>query len=121
MSLTLKSGIVGLVALVLAPLNSSAASRHDEGIGLYIGYDGLSTVASGTYAGLSNPNLNRLTLLLDHGDHFHGIGAYSYTGPATSPTILPTNTNNRIPEISSKEEPLPLTHGGGLYADTLRT
>lgn len=121
MSLTSKSSILGLVALALTPFPSSAASRHDEGIGFYIGYDGLSTMASGTYAGLPNPNSDRLTLLLDHGNHFHGIGTYSYTGPAASPDILPTNTNNRIPEISSKEEPLPLAQGNGIYADTLRT
>lgn len=121
MSLTSKSSILGLVALALTPFPSSAASRHDEGIGFYIGYDGLSTLTSGMYAGLSNPNSNRLTLLLDHGNHFHGIGTYSYTGPTASPAILSTNTNNRIPEISSKEEPLPLAQGNGIYADTLRT
>lgn len=121
MSLVLRSSMLGLIALALTPLASSAASRQDEGIGFYIGYDGLSTIASGTYAGLSNPNADRLTLLLDHGSHFHGIGAYSYTGPAAAPTILSTNTNNRIPEISSREEPLPLAQGDGFYAGTLRT
>ena len=116
-----RSSILGLVALALAPLGSSAASRHDEGIGFYIGYDGLPAVASGTYAGLSNPNLDRLTFLLDHGSHFHGIGTYSYAGRATAPSILSTSANNRIPEISSNEAPLPLIQGSGFYAGTLRT
>ncbi|MBN9134261.1 MAG: PEP-CTERM sorting domain-containing protein [Nitrosospira multiformis] len=121
MSLVSKSSILGLVALALAPFTSSAASRHDEGIGFYIGYDGLSTLTSGTYAGLSNPNSNRLTLLLDHGNHFHGIGTYSHTGPVTTPAVLSTNTNNHVPEVSSGEGPLPLAQGSGFYAGTLRT
>jgi hypothetical protein len=121
MSLISKSSILGLVALALTPFTSSAASRHDEGIGFYIGYDGLSTLTSGTYAGLSNPNSNRLTLLLDHGNHFHGIGTYSYTGPVTTPAVLSTNTNNHVPEVSSGEGPLPLAQGSGFYAGTLRT
>ncbi|MBA2658099.1 MAG: PEP-CTERM sorting domain-containing protein [Nitrosospira sp.] len=106
---------------LLASFNASASARHDEGIGLYIGNDGLATVASGTYAGLSNPNADRLTLLLDHGNHFHGIGAYSYIGPVATPIVLPTNANNRIPEISSNETPLSLSAGSGLYAGTLRS
>jgi hypothetical protein len=121
MSLISKSSILGLVALALTPFTSAAASRHDEGIGFYIGYDGLSTLTSGTYAGLSNPNSDRLTLLLDHGSHFHGIGTYSYTGPVTRPTVLSTNTNNHVPEVSSGEGPLPLAQGSGFYAGTLRT
>ncbi len=106
---------------ILASFNVSAAARYDEGIGFYVGYDGLATVASATYAGLSNPNADRLTLLFDHGNHFHGIGAYSYTGSAMVPDVLSTNANNRIPEVSSRENPLPLAAGGGLYAGTLRT
>lgn len=121
MRITLKKVLLGVVGLTLIPLDLSAASRHDEGIGFYIGYDSLATVASGTYAGLSNPNMNRLTLLLDHGEHFHGIGTYSYSGPAGAPDVLSTNVNNRIPEISSNEAPLVLAPGSGLYAGTLRT
>jgi hypothetical protein len=58
-------------------------------------------------------------MLFNHGDHFHGIGAYSYTGPSGNPTVLPTNTNNRIPETFSGEGPLPLAPGTGLYAGAL--
>ncbi|SFW32583.1 all3515 family Zur-repressed PEP-CTERM protein [Nitrosovibrio sp. Nv17] len=112
-------GLAGL--MILASLDASASSRHDEGIGFYVGYDALATIASGTYASLSNPNADRLTLLLDHGNHFHGIGTYGYAGPAGAPEILSTNSNNRIPEISSREDPLPLTAGSGLYGGTLRS
>lgn len=98
---------------ILASFNVSASVRHDEGIGFYVGLDGLATVASGTYAGLSNPNADRLTLLFDHGNHFHGIGAYSYTGSAMVPDVLSTNANNRIPEVSSRENPLPLAARAG--------
>lgn len=108
-------------AIIAASFNVSASVRHDEGIGFYVGYDKLARVASGTYAELSNPNVDHLTLLLDHGNHFHGIGTYSYTGPTSAPQVLPTNTNNRVPEISSRENPLPLEMGSGLYAGTLRS
>ena len=96
-------------------MGSSAAAT----VSYYVGLDNLGTLTSGDYAGLVNPNLGRLTMLYNHGDHFHGIGAYSYTGPSGSPTVLPTNTNNRIPETSSGDDPLPLSPGTGLYAGAL--
>jgi len=95
--------------------------RHDEGIGFYVGVDGRTTVPSGGYAGLPEANAARLTLLFDHGDHFHGIGTYSYAGPAPHPALVDTNTNNRIPETFSGESPLSLTIGSGLYAGRLRS
>jgi hypothetical protein len=82
----------------------------------FIGVDGREIITSGNYAGLANPNFGRLTFLFAHtseenppDNHFHGIGAYSYTGPADNPTVVPTNTNNRIPEGFSGEPPLPLS------------
>lgn len=90
----------------------------------YIGIDNLQTIATGTYAGLTNPNFGRPTFLFAHPDdavpansHYHGIGAYSYTGPAGSPTILSTNANNQIPEISTGQPPLPLLPGTGAFAN----
>jgi len=101
-----------LVALLIAlPGIAGAEVRHDDGIGIYVGIDGRQTIPTGVYTGLANPTANRLIFLFDHGDHFHGIGAYSYTGPAGAPTIVPTSTNNRLPEITSGESPLPLTAG----------
>jgi hypothetical protein len=106
--------------LMLLTLMVLAASPATAGhVSFFAGMDGLETLASGTYAGLGNPNLGRLTLLFDHGDHFHGIGAYSYSGPGDAPIVNPTNANNRIPEVSSGEPPLPLTPGTGLYSDKL--
>jgi hypothetical protein len=89
----------------------------------YVGVDSLQTIASGTYVGLPNPNFGRLTFLFAHPDdttpansHYHGIGAWSYSGPAASPTVNGTNTNNRIPETFSGQEPLPLFPGQGAQA-----
>ncbi len=119
----MKLKVKGVVCAALAAVSfaASAQVRHDEGIGFYVGFDALSTVASGGYAGLPAINNNRLTLLLDHGDHFHGIGAYSYVGPAPFPGIRDTSSNNRNPETFSLESPLPLNAGAGLYASRLRS
>ncbi|WP_198156941.1 all3515 family Zur-repressed PEP-CTERM protein [Aquincola tertiaricarbonis] len=112
------TGMAGLLAFS----GSAAASgiRAAEGIGYYIGVDSLQTVASGTFAGLANPNAGRLTLLLDHGNHFHGIGAYSYTGTAAAPVVQPTSANNRLPEPSSRVDEatssIALQAGSGAYA-----
>ncbi|MEF7612749.1 all3515 family Zur-repressed PEP-CTERM protein [Aquincola sp. MAHUQ-54] len=92
---------IAAAAALAAPAHASGI-RAAEGIGFYIGVDSLATVASGTFAGMANPNAGRLTLLLDHGNHFHGIGAYSYGGTAASPVVLPTSANNRLPEMSSR-------------------
>jgi hypothetical protein len=100
---------IGAAALVLSFSSSLATadelSRGDEGIGYYIGVDTRPTLPTGTYAGLANPNLNRLTYLLDHGDHYHTFGSYTLTGPASSPTVVDTNANNRIPEPFSRVSP----------------
>lgn len=89
----------------------------------YVGVDRQETIASGTYTGLPNPNFGRLTFLFAHHDettpansHYHGIGAWSYSGPAVSPTVNDTNTNNRIPETFTNQAPLPLFPGQGAQA-----
>lgn len=110
------------VALIGMGLTVSAQSQaHESGLaGYYIGIDGRAGITSGTYNGLANPNYGNLTLLLNHGDHYHGIGAYAYSGPAGSPTTNDTNTNNRVPEISSLDAPLALNWGSGsLYSGKL--
>lgn len=90
----------------------------------YVGIDNLQTFATGTYAGLVNPNFGRPTFLLAHPsdtnpstNHYHSIGIYSYTGPVSSPTTLATNANNRIPEIGTRQPPLPLLPGSGAFAN----
>jgi len=111
--------LVAAAALItsLAPLSVLADETLPSGQTLfYIGVDERATFPSGTYSGLANPNRNRLTLLYNHGDHYHGIGSYSLTGPASSPTVRDTSTNNRIPEPFSLAPPIPLIPGSGLYA-----
>ena len=92
----------------------------------FVAVDSLATLTSGTYAGLPNPNFCRLTFLFAHpseedpgSSHFHAIGAYSYTGPAESPTVIPTNANNRIPELSTGALPLRLLPGTGVFEGRL--
>lgn len=112
------------VAAATLLLSFSAAagegSRWSEGIGLYVGIDTQSSIGSGKFAGLANPNASRLTLLLDHGDHFHAIGAYSYGGSAQAPVVQTTNANNRLPELHSRTDPassaLALQQGSGGFA-----
>ncbi|MBL8376378.1 MAG: PEP-CTERM sorting domain-containing protein [Burkholderiales bacterium] len=107
--------------LITASMSAQAFVRHDEGIGFYVGFDNRAVFPSGGYAGLPNPNHNRLSLLFDHGDHFHGIGTYSFVGPAPHPGVLDTNSNNRIPETYTGDPPLSLTAGSGLYAGRMRS
>lgn len=109
-----KTGRLMTMALGLAL--ATAVDGSASTLEYYVGIDGLPTITTGSYAGLPNPNHNRLTFLFNHGDHYHGIGTYSYTGPASSPTVGDTNTNNRIPEISSAQPPLPLFPGEGSNA-----
>jgi hypothetical protein len=91
----------------------------------YVAVDALPTITGGAYDGLANPNYNHLTYLRAHMEpdpttnHFHGIGAYSYTGPASSPSVISTNTNNRIPETYTGQPPLPLVPGTGAYTGLL--
>ena len=87
----------------------------------YVGIDSRTTpfnapAADGGGAYPDNPNFNRLTLLYQHGDHYHGLGAYRYLGPAASPTLEDSNANNRVPEISTGQLPLALVAGSGAYA-----
>lgn len=103
--------------------HAAEGARWSEGIGFYVGIDGQAQLTSGTYSGLANPNQGRLTLLFDHGDHFHGIGAYSYEGAAASAKVVNTNVNNRIPETYARTGPdnsaLNLTRGTGSWQGKL--
>jgi len=118
-STILRSTLVVLTSLCAATTASAAdGARHDEGIGLYVGIDARAVNPTGTYAGQMNPNAGRLTLLLDHGNHFHGIGAYSLSGPASAPMTLPTSTNNRMPEPHTGLGSIPLQMGSGAFSGT---
>lgn len=102
---TLSWGMAAACLVLSGTAWANGPLRGGEGIGFYVGIDGLTNVASGTFAGLANPNAGRLTLLFDHGDHFHGIGSYSLRGTASAPVIAATNANNRLPELHTRTTP----------------
>ncbi|NJM89388.1 MAG: PEP-CTERM sorting domain-containing protein [Hydrococcus sp. RU_2_2] len=113
---------------VLAPVQPTFAettSVRPDYERYYIGLDGREFVTYGTYTGLANPNYNRLTFLFPHleedptNNHFHGIGTYSYTGSLDNPTVIPTDTNNRIPEYWTGLSPIKLLPGTGVFANQL--
>ncbi|WP_414575129.1 all3515 family Zur-repressed PEP-CTERM protein [Anabaena sp. CCY 9402-a] len=123
-----KQAYIAVGFLAVAPLVVSTAiapaQAHDD-TEYYIGLDGLHILLSGTYAGLDNPNYNRLTFLSAHreanpaSNHFHGIGTYSYLGAVDSPSINSTSANNRIPETYTGIPPLKLLPGTGIYSGRL--
>lgn len=115
-----------LVSVSAIALATAAIADGDAPTDIYIiGVDSLQTLTSGTYAGLSNPNYGRLTFLYAHytpgTEHFHGIGAWSYTGSRDNLTVRNTNLNNRIPELAQRERQggqryLELRPGDGVFA-----
>ena len=106
----------GLLLLCATAVTARAAEHN-----FYLTVDGRPTLTLGTYAGQANPNSGRLTLLYAHWsvDHFHGIGTYSLTGPTEAPTVLDTNSNNRLPESYVGQQPLMLKAGVGAYVGKL--
>lgn len=122
----LKKGHARQIARSLAVVTlglALAGGAESQAVEYYVGIDGREIIPTGTYAGLPNPNYGRLTFLFAHmnetdptRNHYHGIGAYSYSGPVDTPVINPTNTNNRIPETYTGQEPLPLFPGEGVHA-----
>jgi hypothetical protein len=113
---------------VVVPVQKSFAettSARPDYEHYYIGLDGREFLTFGTYTGLANPNYNRLSFLFPHlepdptTNHFHAIGAYSYTGSLDNPTVIPTSTNNRIPEDWTGLSPIKLLPGTGVFANRL--
>lgn len=96
-------------------------------VSYYVGRDGLTTLTSGTFRDLPNPNAGRLTFLYSHAypenpfnNHYHSIGIYTYTGTSNAPVIVPTNANFRIPEASTGQLPLTLVLAtNGMHAGKL--
>lgn len=127
--LSLTAGLMLAVPLALvSSLTPAFAQNHDHSHDyehFYVGVDGFDVLQTGTYAGLENPNYDRLTFLSSHVEenpttnHFHGIGAYSYSGSVDNPVINSTNSNNRIPEPYTAIPPLTLQPGTGIYTDRL--
>jgi hypothetical protein len=74
---------------------------------------------------LPNPNYGRLTFLYAHytpgTEHFHSIGAWSYSGSRDNPIVRNTSNNNRIPELAQRDRDtgqryLYLRPGSGAFA-----
>lgn len=110
-----------LVLSLLAGVASFVDSTQAQLAEYYIGIDNRTVpfnapAAEGGGAYPDNPNYNRLTFLFQHGNHYHGIGQYVYSGPAATPTLTDTNGNNRLPETYTGQPPLPLVPGTGVYA-----
>ena len=115
-----RSGLAAAALLVSA----SAVQAHDLDIPSYIvGVDNLATIASGTFAGMPNPNYQRLTFLFAHtypatpsSNHYHGKGVFRYD-PASTPSspLVETSPSNYVPEGANP--PVTLTLGSGLYAN----
>lgn len=105
---------VSILATCLVALTATSATRADMAPFL-IGVDGRTTVPSGTYAGLDNPNGGRLTFLYNHGDHYHAKGVYTHTGPNLgSGTAVTVSPSNYLPEGSA--DPFALKPGTGPFA-----
>lgn len=115
-----------VVSVSVIALATAAIADGDAPTDIYIiGVDSLTTFTAGAYAGLPNPNYGRLTLLFAHytsgTEHFHGIGAWSYSGDRNNPIVRNTNNNNRIPELAQRERQggqryLDLRPGSGVFA-----
>jgi hypothetical protein len=115
--------LTSVAALAMA---TAALADGDAPTDIYIiGVDSLTTLTSGTYAGLPNPNYGRLTFLYAHytpgTEHFHSIGAWSYIGSRDNPVVRNTSNNNRIPELGQRNRPngqryLNLRPGNGAFA-----
>lgn len=102
--MTKTNTIFAIIALGIMATNADAQSTSDLSH-YYIGIDNNPIVGFGDYTGNANPNQNRVTMLFNHynlttveNSHYHPIGSYSLTGDTNSPTEVPTNGNNRLPE-----------------------
>lgn len=102
--MTKTNTIFAIIAISIMATNADAQSTSDLSH-YYIGIDNNPIVGFGDYTGNANPNQNRVTMLFNHynlttveNSHYHPIGSYSLTGDTNSPTEVPTNGNNRLPE-----------------------
>lgn len=107
------------VAALLASAATSFAKDPDIA-GYFVGVDGLATIASGTFAGLANPNHNRLTFLYAHtytdtpaSNHYHSKAIYRYSPSSTfdSP-VIDQSPSNYVPEAAIAPLTLSLATGG---------
>lgn len=112
---------IAALGVALAPALEADASP-EPGINIFhVAVDNDPLIGFGTYAGLDNPNYQRLTLVLSHTfvdnatiNHFHRIGAYSYTGGLTNP-VPGFSGNNAVPEPYQGDDGLSLLAGSGVF------
>ncbi len=126
----------------LITLAASPAVLYGEIVEYYIGRDSLANIATGVYAGLANPNHNRLTFLYAHSypdpalnlggttwtsNHYHSKGTYSYTGGVNLGVNTPFNdfngtfgTSNILPE-SPLVNDIFARPGSGAFTGLFRT
>ncbi len=118
-----RSTILGLAVAAVGIAGLGAGEANAEMFSYYIGVDGLTTIATGTYAGQPNPNYNHLTFLYAHpneanpsSNHYHSKAIRTYTGPAGSPTVV-RSASDYVPEGANP--PIQLSGGSGIYAGKL--
>lgn len=107
-------GLAAALSLFVAPAADAAFVSY------YIGVDGMQTIGSGEFSGLTNPNANRLTLLFAHhyeetpaSNHYHSKGIYRYQPGSGASPVTELSPSNYLPEGSNP--PLAMTAGSGLY------
>jgi hypothetical protein len=113
-----------LKAFPLIVLCGGASSSRAAIVSYYVGVDGLQTIATGEFAGLSNPNFGRLTFLYAHpneatpsSNHYHSKGVFRYQPGSLSAPIVELSPSNYLPEGAAP--PLALSNGTGLYSGKL--
>ncbi len=112
---------MAMLCVALTPALKAFASP-EPGINIFhVGYDNSELVNFGPYTGATNPNYQRLTFMLSHTfvdnatrNHFHRIGAYSYTGDVANP-VPGFSGNNRVPEPYQMDDGLSLLTGSGVF------
>jgi len=119
----MRTFITGTVVAIFLTCTQVA---HADIVTYYVGLDSRGTpfaapagLGGGDYP--DNPNLNHLSLLFHHGDHYHALGVHNYSGPAAAPVLNDTNANNRTPEISTGLPPVELRRGAGAFDGLYRS
>lgn len=109
------------LCVALAPAIEAVATPEPDINIFHVAYDNSPLVNFGPYTGAPNPNYQRLTFMLSHTfvdnatrNHFHRIGAYSYTGDVLNPTPA-FSGNNRVPEPYQMDDGLSLLATAGAF------
>ncbi|MFN4243778.1 MAG: all3515 family Zur-repressed PEP-CTERM protein [Tepidisphaerales bacterium] len=129
----MKTRVFAMAALTAAVSGVSVGFAYDPQFAeYYIGRDLRTTIPTGTYAGLPNPNFNRITFLYAHtyvdtpsNNHYHGKSNFTYVGPnlGAATAVQPFNGSaagvpaNFLPEgVFGNSPRLQLLPGSGVFA-----